>query len=180
VFEEVAFGLENLGVSRPDIIERVAAVLTVTGLSHLGDRSPYQLSGGQQQKLALSAVLAMSPSILVLDEPTTFLDPEGARDVFDILLELKQQGKAIIIAEQRLEWIAEYCDRVFVLADGELVLSGTPEEVLTSRKIKETGLDWMPYTKSAELAGQMGHWERGRQLPSTFAAAVSGFAKRKR
>jgi energy-coupling factor transporter ATP-binding protein EcfA2 len=180
VFEEVAFGLENLGVSLAEIIEKVSAILTVTGLSDLGDRSPYQLSGGQQQKLALSAVLAMSPSILVLDEPTTFLDPEGAREVFDILLELKQQGKTIIIAEQRLEWIAEYCDRVFVLASGELALSGTPEEVLTSPKIKEFGLDWMPYTKSAKLASQMGLWQKGRQLPSTFAAAVSGFSKPKR
>ncbi len=180
VFEEVAFGLENLGVSRSEIIERVTAVLAVTGLSDLGDRSPYQLSGGQQQKLALAAVLAMSPSILVLDEPTTFLDPEGAREVFDILLELKQQGKTIIIAEQRLEWIAECADRVFVLANGELVLSGTPEEVLTSRKIKEIGLDWMPYTKTAELASQMGLWERDRPLPSTFAATVSGFSNPKR
>lgn len=78
VFEEVAFGLENLGVSRPEIIDRVTAVLAATGLSTLRNRSPYHLSGGQQQKLALAAVLAMSPAILVLDEPTTFLDPEGA------------------------------------------------------------------------------------------------------
>ena len=176
VFEEVAFGLENLGVSRSEIIERVTAVLEATGLSDLGGRSPYQLSGGQQQKLALAAVLAMSPSILVLDEPTTFLDPEGGRQVFEILLKLKKQGKAIIIAEQRLEWVAEYCDRVLVLANGELVLSGTPEEVLTSNIIKETGLDWMPYTRSAEQAKQRGFWEKDRPLPSTFAAAVAGFS----
>jgi energy-coupling factor transporter ATP-binding protein EcfA2 len=180
VFEEVAFGLENLGISRPEIIKRVTAVLAVTGLSDLRDRSPYQLSGGQQQKLALAAVLAMSPSILVLDEPTTFLDPEAARKVFDILLELKRQGKTIIIAEQRLEWVAGYADRVFVLANGELVLSGTPEEVLTSKKIKEIGLDWMPYTKTAELASQTGLWDSDRPLPSTFAATVSGFSNPKR
>ena len=180
VFEEVAFGLENLGVSRAEISKRVTAVLALTGLSNLGDRSPYQLSGGQQQKLALAAVLAMSPAILVLDEPTTFLDPEGALKVFDILLELKQQGKTIIIAEQRLEWVAEYTDRVFILANGELVLSGTPEEVLTSNIIKEIGLDWMPYTKTAELANQMGLWEKDRPLPSTFAATVSGFSNPKR
>lgn len=180
VFEEVAFGLENVGVRRSEIIERVTAVLAVTGLSGLGDRSPYQLSGGQQQKLALASVLAMSPAILVLDEPTTFLDPEGARKVFDILLELKQQGKTIIIAEQRLEWVAEYADRVFVLAKGELALSGTPEEVLTSPGIKEIGLDWMPYTRTAEQARQEGHWPRDRRLPSTFAATVSGFAHPKR
>ena len=175
-FEEVAFGLENLGVRRSEIIEKVTSVLEITGLSNLGDRSPYQLSGGQQQKLALAAVLAMSPSILVLDEPTTFLDPEGARQVFEILLDLKNQGKTIIIAEQRLEWIAEYGDRVLVLEDGELVLSGTPDEVLTNQEIKEVGLDWMPYTKSAELAKQRGLWQRERQLPSTFTATVSGLS----
>lgn len=180
VFEEVAFGPENFGLSRSEIIKRVTAVLAVTGLADLGARSPYQLSGGQQQKLALASVLAMSPSILVLDEPTTFLDPEGARKVFDILLELKQQGKTIVIAEQRLEWIAEYADRVFVLANGELVLSGSPEEVLTSTIIKENGLDWMPYTKTAELANHMGLWEPDRPLPSTFAATVSGFSNLKR
>ena len=180
VFEEVAFGLENQGVSRSEIMERVTAVLAVTGLSNLGDRSPYQLSGGQQQKLALAAVLAMSPSILVLDEPTTFLDPEGGREVFEILLALKKQGKTIIIAEQRLEWVAEYCDRVLVLANGELVLSGTPGEVLTSSLITENGLDWMPYTRSAERAKLMGLWEKDRPLPSTFAEAVAGFAKPQR
>lgn len=180
VFEEVAFGLENLGVSRSEIIERVTAVLEVTDLSDLGERSPYQLSGGQQQKLALAAVLAMSPSIIVLDEPTTFLDPEGGRQVFEILLNLKKQGKTIIIAEQRLEWVAEYGDRVLVLANGELVLSGTPEEVLINQKINEIGLDWMPYTKSAELANHMGLWERDRPLPSTFAATVSGFTSLER
>lgn len=180
VFEEVAFGLENLGVSCSEIIERVTAVLEITGLSDLGERSPYQLSGGQQQKLALAAVLAMSPSTLVLDEPTTFLDPEGGRKVFEILLDLKKQGKTIIIAEQRLEWVAEYANRVLVLANGELVLSGTPEEVLTNRKLQEIGLDWMPFTKSAELAIQKGLWERDRPLPSTFAATVSGFSNPER
>lgn len=180
VFEEIAFGLENQGVNRSEIIKRVRTVLTETGLSDLSDRSPYQLSGGQQQKLALASVLAMSPSILILDEPTTFLDPNGGRKVFDILQELKNQGKTIIITEQRLEWVAEYADRVLVLVNGELVLSGRPEEVLVNKKIKEIGLDWMPYTRSAELAKQLGLWERERQLPSTFEATVSGFSNPER
>lgn len=180
VFEEVAFGLENLGVHRSEIIQRVTDVLEITGLSNLAERSPYRISGGQQQKLALASVLAMSPSILVLDEPTTFLDPEGGRQVFEILLNLKKQGKTIIITEQRLEWIAEYADRVVVLANGELVLNGTPEEVLVDPIIQKIGLDWMPYTKSAELASDMGLWENGRRLPSTFAATISGLSNPRR
>lgn len=176
VFEEVAFGLENRGMDCLEIRERVMEVLEITGLSELGTRSPYKLSGGQQQRLALAAVLVMSPSILVLDEPTTFLDPEGGRQVFEILLNLKKKGKTIIIAEQRLEWVAEYGDRVLVLANGELVLSGKPEEVLRSQKINEIGLDWMPYTRSAELAKNMGLWEKDRKLPSTFEETVSGFS----
>ncbi|MGL1930870.1 MAG: energy-coupling factor ABC transporter ATP-binding protein [Desulfotalea sp.] len=176
VFEEVAFGLENLGVSRSEIVKKVTKVLSLTGLSDLHDRSPYELSGGQQQKLALAAILVLSPSVLVLDEPTTFLDPQGSLEVFDIISDLKRQGKTVIIAEQSLEWIAEYADRVIVLANGELVLNGTPEEVLTNPKMKLVGLDWTPYTKTAELAKQQGLWGKDKALPSTFAATVAGFS----
>lgn len=175
VFDEVAFGLENLGVKEKEIDERVAEVLDLTGLSSLGDRSPYGLSGGQQQKLALASALAISPEILVLDEPTTFLDPLAARQVFDILLELRKQGKTIVLAEQRLEWLAEFADRIIVLADGKLALSGTPAEVLSDPIIKEVGLDWLAYTQVAKMAKVKGLWPQKRPLPVTLAETVVGF-----
>jgi energy-coupling factor transport system ATP-binding protein len=174
VFEEIVFGLENLGMSRQEMHERTTAALALTGLSAFAERSPYQLSGGQQQKVALAALLAVSPSLLVLDEPTTFLDPRGARQVFDILLELKRQGKTIILAEQRLEWIAEFADRVIVLQNGEIMLCDTPEEVLRHPQIKRMGLDWLPYTKAAAMAKEDGLWAQDRPLSSTFSATVAG------
>jgi len=174
VFEEIAFGLENLGMSRQEMHKRTTAALALTGLSDFAERSPYQLSGGQQQKVALAAVLAVSPSLLVLDEPTTFLDPQGARQVFDILLALKQQGKTIILAEQRLEWIAECADRVIVLHEGKIVLCGTPAEVLRHPQLKHMGLDWLPYTKAAAMARDKGLWAKDRPLSSTFSATVAG------
>jgi energy-coupling factor transport system ATP-binding protein len=176
VFEEVAFGLENMGVKREKIYERVMAVLELTGLEYFTSRSPYHLSGGEQQRLALAAVLAISPDILALDEPTTFLDPDGTRQIYEILHQLRRQGKTVIIAEQRLEWIALYADRVIVLDSGRMVLQGSPAKVLTDPKIQEAGLEWMPYTEAAVLGKKQGVWGEERDLPVSFAGAVDGFS----
>lgn len=177
VFDEVAFGLENRGMERSQIITQIETALLATGLSKFADRSPYQLSGGQQQRLALASVLAVQPSILVLDEPTTFLDPQGARGVFEVLLPLKQEGTTIVIAEQRLEWIAEYADKVLVLDGGKLVMEGPPAEVLSSPDVIEHGIDWMPYTQAAALAKEKSLVDVDRPLPITFEAATRFFTK---
>ncbi len=176
VFEEVAFGLENMGVKREEIYERVMGVLELTGLESFSSRSPYHLSGGEQQRLALAAVLAISPDILALDEPTTFLDPDGTRQIYEILHQLRRQGKTVIIAEQRLEWIALYADRVIVLDSGRMVLQGSPAKVLTDPKLWEAGLEWMPYTEAAVLGKKQGVWAEERDLPVSFADAVDGFS----
>ena len=175
VFEEIAFSLENRGISRSEIKKSTDEALALTGLSDFATRSPYQLSGGQQQKLALATVLATSPSILVLDEPTTFLDPQGRKDVFDILVTLKEQGTTIIIAEQQLEWIAEYADQVIVLEEGSAVLSGAPQTILTDPAIKECGMEWSRYTEVARLAQDRGMWPEEKQLPLTFGETTAGF-----
>ena len=177
VFEEIAFGLENLGIPRDNILKNVTETLSLVGLSEEGDRSPLELSGGQQQRLAIAAVLAASPDILVLDEPTTFLDPQGVQDIFELLLKLKRKGKTIIFAEQKIEWIAEYADRIIALADGKIILSGSPAEVLTSPILQKIGLDWSRYTKAADLAKQRQLWPDSRPLPITFSKAVAGFSE---
>ena len=177
VFDEVAFGLENRGIGRSEIISRVETALSVTDLSDLGERSPYQLSGGQQQRLALASVLAVTPQVLVLDEPTTFLDPQGTRNVFEILLSLKEQGRTIIIAEQHLEWIAEYADRVMVLSGGRLAREGTPADILASPEIKEHGIDWMPYTVAGAMARDKGSVRGDRPLPITLQSAAQFFTR---
>ncbi|WP_245577215.1 energy-coupling factor ABC transporter ATP-binding protein [Maridesulfovibrio zosterae] len=174
VFEEVAFSLENRGVERSKMKEQVDNVLNMIGLAELSDRPPYQLSGGQQQKVALASVMACDPSILVLDEATTFLDPQGVLQIFEIMLRLKKNGKTIVMADQHLEWVAKYADRVVVMNSGKIVMQGTPAEVLTSPLIKEIGLDWTRYTHVASLAKTIGIWSNASGLGITFEEVVDG------
>lgn len=173
VFEEVAFGLENRGVAREQIRERVETVLALVGLEKYATNSPFHLSGGQQQRLALATVLAVDPAILILDEPTTFLDPQGAKLVFDILRQLQQQGKTIVITEQRLDLIAEYADRVLAFDKGQLVLDGSPREVLTSPVMRDINLNWTRYTQVTDLARQKGLLPIDLPLPATLSETVN-------
>jgi energy-coupling factor transport system ATP-binding protein len=174
VFEEVAFSLENRGVPREKIQRRVENVLSLIGLEQFANRSPLHLSGGQQQRLALATVLAVDPGILILDEPTTFLDPQGSRLVFDILRRLQQRGKTIVIAEQRLDLIAEYADRVIAFDKGRLVMDGSPRHVLTSKRMQSINLNWTRYTQVADLVRKRGLWPDGLPLPASLDETVEG------
>jgi len=127
---EVAFGPENLGVPREEILKRIEFSLKVTRLSGFEERSPYQLSGGQKQRLALAAAIAMRPSILVLDEPTSQLDPIGTTEVFSVVKDLNQtHNMTIFMTEHKSDDIAVFADRVIVLKDGKLIADGEPHEV---------------------------------------------------
>ena len=176
VFEEVAFGLENRGVPREQMLERVQTVLSLFGLEEHATQSPFHLSGGQQQRLALATVLAVDPAIIVLDEPTTFLDPQGARLVFEILQKLQQQGKTIIIAEQRLDLIATYADRVLAFDRARLVLDGIPREVLTSAMLPDLKLKHTRYTQVAQVLQQKGLWPDKLSLPASLAETMDGLS----
>jgi cobalt transport protein ATP-binding subunit len=130
VEDEVAFGPESLGLDPREIRERVDWALTVVGMSQHRHRSPFQLSGGEKQRVAIAAILAMTPRILVLDEPTSGLDPIGKAEVFRVVRELRQRdGMTIVMVEQESEKIAEFSDRVVVLRDGKIVLVDTPDRV---------------------------------------------------
>ncbi|HUW13955.1 MAG TPA: ATP-binding cassette domain-containing protein [Anaerolineae bacterium] len=134
VEDEVAFGPENLGLPREEIARRVVWALEAVGLDGFQGRSPLQLSGGEKQRLAIAAVLAMRPRILVLDEPTASLDPRGAAEVFDTLRELRQvttMPLTIVMATQNSEAVAEQADRVVVLDQGAVALDGSPDDVLS-------------------------------------------------
>jgi len=176
VFEEVALGLENRGVEREKLRKKVKAVLNLIGLDEYATHSPLHLSGGQQQRLALATVLAVNPAVLVLDEPTAFLDPEGAKLVFDILRQLQQQGKTIVIVEQRLDLIAEYADRVLAFDKGQLVMDDIPREVLTSPGIRDINLDWTRYTQVADLANKKGLLPIELPLPASLSDTVDIFS----
>lgn len=128
---EVAFGLESLGLPRQQIQRQVEWALEVMRLERLRERSPAQLSGGEKQRLAIAAVMAMSPKVLVLDEPSSNLDPMGKREVFRTLRELRDSlGLTVIMTEHESELVAEFSDRVAVIDAGEMVLVDTPERVL--------------------------------------------------
>lgn len=131
VEEELAFGLENLGVHRSEIIKRVDSMLKLIGLEAFRKRSPFELSGGQQQKVAIASVLIMEPKILVMDEPTAQLDPLGSRLVFDLIKQLSRKGITILLNTQDINHLAEFADRILVMAEGRIVRDGTTRDVLT-------------------------------------------------
>jgi energy-coupling factor transporter ATP-binding protein EcfA2 len=131
VERDVAFGPENLGLPRSETRKRVDWALEVTGISGLRYRAPYELSGGQQQRAAIAAVLAMKPEVMVLDEPTSFLDPKSAVDILKVVHDLnKTLGMTIILVEHRLDLASQYADRVIIMDKGETILDGKPSEVL--------------------------------------------------
>jgi energy-coupling factor transport system ATP-binding protein len=125
VEDELVFGLENLGMSIPEIRERLEWVTQLTGLDKMLLKPPYELSGGQKQRVALAAVLAMTPKLLILDEPTTMLDPVSRRRVFEVLAKLKQeQNNTIIVIEHSLENLIRLADHMILLSNSRLILEG--------------------------------------------------------
>ena len=148
--------------------------MSLTGISELADRSPYSLSGGQQQRVALTSILVMRPRLLVLDEPTSQMDPIGTREVFGVVRKMAEEGMTVVMVEHKVEWIAEFADRVIALKEGQILLEGKPNEVLTSDLLTENGFGVSRYTSTAREAKQRGLWKKNN-LPVTLDEAVEGF-----
>jgi energy-coupling factor transport system ATP-binding protein len=130
VENEIAFALENLCVPRKEILRRIPIVLKSVRLEGFEKKNPQELSGGQKQRLAIAAALALQPDLLILDEPTSQLDPIGAQEVFATVRSLKEElGVAIVMASHAAEEMAEFCDRIALLSDGKLIALGTPAEI---------------------------------------------------
>ena len=146
VFEEIAYGLENLGLGKEEIISRVEKILKLLEIEKLRDRNPYDLSGGQKQRVALASIIAMDPDILVIDEPTSQLDPKGTEDIFKIINLMANEGKTIILVEHKLELIAEYAENILVLDEGEVILSGKAKEVLNNKILLEKEIGMTQYS----------------------------------
>ena len=148
VEKDVAFGLENFAMPRDEMRKRVDWALQIAGISELSERPPHELSGGQQQRVAIASVLAMQPDIMILDEPTSFLDPVGAEKIFEVLNELnKKLGITIILVEHRLDLAAKYANHVIVMDKGTIALTGTPREIFTSEKARLIGIGIPKATK---------------------------------
>jgi len=130
VDEEIAFGLENIGLERDLMHERITEALEMIGIGHLRHRTTAELSGGQKQRVAMAAALAMRPKILLLDEPTAELDPLGTRDVFASVTKLnREHGVTIVLVEHEMEYLAIHCDRLLIMCDGEIVCDDRPSGV---------------------------------------------------
>lgn len=135
VFEEIAMGLENLGIEKEEIIERVSGVCELLGIEELMTKNPNELSGGQRQRVAFAAIIVMDNDMLVIDEPTSQLDPHGTEMVFEIIRKLKDSGKTIILVEHKIDLIAEYCDEVIVMDKGHIVCSGKTQDILSRKEL---------------------------------------------
>ena len=161
VEEDVAFGLENIGVPGPEIRPRVEKALTDVGMLSYAKHAPHRLSGGQKQRIAIAGVVALEPKCIVFDEPTAMLDPKGRKDIVDTVLHLnKDKGITIVYITHKMEE-AILADRVIAMKDGHIELMGSPKEVFTQvDRIRALGLEC---PLAAEVASALK--KRGRDLP---------------
>lgn len=154
VEDELLFGLENFGIPRDQIEVRLQQALKATGITELRDREIATLSGGQKQKVALAAILALQPRILVLDEPTAALDPESSQVIFEILQTLSHmRGITVLVIEQKVALLADFCERIVVMNQGSIAADDTPRKVFAqSALLRQIGVDTPPYDPRFESA----------------------------
>ena len=161
VEDDIAFGPENLGVPRKEIGERIDFALSAVGMQKYRHSSPTRLSGGQKQRIAIAGVLALKPKVLVLDESTAMLDPQGRKEVLKVARELNKNQKTTVVNITHYMDEVISADKVVVMNDGKIVLSGTPEQIFTHREtLRECGLE-IPLV--LEIADRL--IEKGISLP---------------
>lgn len=153
VYEEIAFGLENMGIERKEMIERIDYALNLLDIYKLKDRNPFDLSGGQMQRMAIASIIAMKPDVIVLDEPTSQLDPQGSEEVFKSVQTLSREGMTVVIVEHKIEKIASYCDKVLLLYDGNVVDFDTPKKVFSRDDLHNYGVNEPIFTKICKKLG---------------------------
>lgn len=169
VYDEVGYGLQNLGFPPAEIRTRVESVLRCFGIWEYRERNPFDLSGGQLQRVAICSVLAMKPDVLILDEPTSQLDPEGSEEVFHTVDELTKMGITIIMIEQKIEKLAGYCDRVLLMHQGHVVDYDTPRKIFSREDLYDLGVNPPAYTRFARANALV--FEDGT-LPVTHAETL--------
>ena len=135
VKEDVAFGPMNLGLDYEEVERRVDEALTMVGMEQYMDKTPHHLSGGQQKRVAIAGIIAMRPEIMILDEPTAGLDPEGVEKVLNILNNLNNEGMSIVISSHDIEMVNEFAEKIFVLNNGEILESGDKHEIFSNKEL---------------------------------------------
>ena len=158
VEDEMLFGLENFGVPHDQIEDRIQQTLATVGIADLHDREIATLSGGQKQKVAIAAILALAPRVLVLDEPTAALDPASSTLVFETLRRVNElAGITVVVIEQKVALLCKYCERVLVMSEGRLAFDGEPHEVFAhARELRQMGVDSPRVARMANSLAQKG------------------------
>ncbi len=176
VERDVAFGLENLGVPRGEMRARVDEAMRLLDITDLAQRAPHELSDGQKQRVALAGVLAMNPKLVILDEPTSLLDPKTALELVELVGKLRREvGTTFVVVEHRLDLLVNVADRVVVMSDGEKVLDGSPREVLFGSEAEGYGISVPAVTRVQKMLAADGLVTTDRLLtPKELAAAVGG------
>ena len=135
VKEDIAFGPMNLGLSYDEVEKRVEDALKMVGMENYEDKTPHHLSGGQQKRIAIAGIIAMKPEMMILDEPTAGLDPDGVEKVLNIMNQLNEEGMTLIISSHDIDMISKYADKIFVLYNGEIIESGNKNKIFSDMEL---------------------------------------------
>ncbi len=135
VKEDIAFGPMNLGLSYDEVEKRVEDALKMVGMENYEDKTPHHLSGGQQKRIAIAGIIAMKPELMILDEPTAGLDPDGVEKVLNIMNQLNEEGMTLIISSHDIDMISKYADKIFVLYNGEILESGNKNKIFSDMEL---------------------------------------------
>lgn len=135
VKEDIAFGPMNLGLSYDEVEKRVEDALKMVGMENYEDKTPHHLSGGQQKRIAIAGIIAMKPELMILDEPTAGLDPDGVEKVLNIMNQLNEEGMTLIISSHDIDMISKYADKIFVLYNGEIIESGNKNQIFSDMEL---------------------------------------------
>lgn len=135
VKEDIAFGPMNLGLSYDEVEKRVEDALKMVGMENYEDKTPHHLSGGQQKRIAIAGIIAMKPELMILDEPTAGLDPDGVEKVLNIMNQLNEEGMTLIISSHDINMISKYADKIFVLYNGEIIESGNKNKIFSDMEL---------------------------------------------
>jgi len=176
VERDIAFGLENLGVPRAEMRDRVDEAMRLLEIGDLALRAPHELSDGQKQRVALAGVLAMKPRLVILDEPTSLLDPRTAAELVDLVGRLRRElGTTFVVVEHRLDLLVKVADRIVVMNEGRKALEGTPEAVLFGDEAEAYGVTIPSVTRLQKMLAADGRLPlTGLLSPAELARALEG------